>query len=115
LLGSALPTARQVVRMLEDKAERIEYAGSLRRMKETVHDVDILAAASRPDPVMKAFLGLPIVRRVLAAGDTKSSILTIDDIQVDLRVVEPKHWGAAFIYFTGSKDHNIRLRERAIK
>ena len=84
-------------------------------MKEIVHDVDILAASRQPEETMKAFLGMPIIEAVLAQGGTKASVRVEDDFQVDLRVIEPGSWGAAMHYFTGSKAHNIRMRERAIK
>jgi DNA polymerase (family 10) len=84
-------------------------------MKEIVHDVDILAASSDLEKTMKAFLSMPFIVSVLAQGGTKASVRVQDDLQVDLRVVEPKSWGAAMHYFTGSKAHNIRMRERAIK
>jgi DNA polymerase (family 10) len=93
----------------------VAYAGSLRRMKEIVHDVDILAASTDLDKTMKAFLSMPFIESVLAQGGTKASVRVQDDLQVDLRVVDPKSWGAAMHYFTGSKAHNIRMRERAIK
>ena len=115
LLGRALPVALQICEALASVSDRVEYAGSLRRMKDTVHDVDILAASSRGDEVTKAFLALPMIQRVLVSGETKTSVLLTDDLQVDLRVVEPSSWGAALVYFSGSKTHNIRLRERAIK
>lgn len=117
LLGRAFPAAGELVDLLTAHVDRIALAGSLRRMKDTVHDVDILVAASakRAPGIMKRFVELDPVRQVLAHGDTKSSIRLADDLQVDLRVVEPESWGAALVYFTGSKQHNIRLRERAIK
>jgi len=115
LLGKTKPIADQVCRLLEGQADRVAYAGSLRRMKEIVHDVDILAASTRPEATMNFFLSMPIVREVLAQGGTKASVRLDDDLQVDLRVIEPKSWGAAMHYFTGSKAHNIRMRERAIK
>jgi DNA polymerase (family 10) len=115
LLGRALPIATTFCRFLEAHADRVAYAGSLRRMKEVVHDVDILAASTNPEKTMSAFLALPQIIEVLANGPTKSSIRVKDDLQVDLRVVDPKSWGAAMHYFTGSKAHNIRMRERAIK
>src|SRR5690606_1008379 len=91
------------------------YAGSLRRMRESIGDVDILAAASDPGPVMAAFTGLPMVADVIARGPTKSSVRTTSGLQVDLRVVAPEAWGAALQYFTGSKAHNLRTREMAIR
>jgi len=84
-------------------------------MKEIVHDVDILAASTDIEKTMKAFLRMPFIETVLAQGGTKASVRVQDDLQIDLRVVEPKSWGAAMHYFTGSKAHNIRMRERAIK
>ncbi|HEY7399841.1 MAG TPA: DNA polymerase/3'-5' exonuclease PolX [Actinomycetota bacterium] len=99
------------------QVKRSAYAGSLRRMAETIGDVDLLVAASeRAAPaIMGAFVELPRVARVLARGDTKSSIITDRGLQVDLRVIEPAAWGAAMIYFTGSKAHNIRIREIAVR
>ncbi len=94
---------------------KILAAGSLRRMKETVKDIDILVASNDPKRVSDAFIALPFVERVLARGDTKSSVLTKDDIQVDLRVLKTGSFGAALLYFTGSKNHNIKLRQLAIK
>jgi DNA polymerase (family 10) len=95
--------------------QTISAAGSLRRMKENVRDIDILAATKNPKKVSDVFINLPQAKRVLASGETKSSILTKDDVQVDLRVIDPKSYGAALVYFTGSKNHNIALRSRAIK
>ena len=115
LLGRAVPLARELCKYLEASAERVAYAGSLRRMKEIVHDVDILAASTDPAKTIQAFLTMPYVQTVLAQGGTKASVRVQDDMQVDLRVVDPQSWGAAMHYFTGSKAHNIRMRERAIK
>lgn len=94
---------------------RSSYAGSLRRMSETIGDVDLLVASEEPQPIMDAFVALPDVRQVLAHGDTKSSVVIASGLQIDLRVVPPEVWGAALIYFTGSKAHNIRLREMAVR
>jgi DNA polymerase (family 10) len=115
LLGRVIPIATQLCKSLETSAERVAYGGSLRRMKEVVHDVDILAASTDVEKTKKAFLSLPFIEAILAQGPTKASVRVQDDLQVDLRVVEPKSWGAAMHYFTGSKAHNIRMRERAIK
>ena len=115
LLGRTVPIATQISKYLENSAERVAYAGSLRRMKEIVHDVDVLAASTNVEQTMKAFLGMPFIESVLAQGPTKASVRVQDDLQVDLRVIEPKSWGAAMHYFTGSKAHNIRMRERALK
>jgi DNA polymerase (family X) len=97
------------------QVERAAYAGSLRRMAETIGDVDLLVAGDEPDPVMEAFAGDPSVDRVIARGDTKCSVLTRSGLQVDLRVIPKPSWGAAMIYFTGSKAHNIRIREIAVR
>ncbi|MFD8816170.1 DNA polymerase/3'-5' exonuclease PolX [Streptomyces sp. NPDC059627] len=94
--------------------ERCTYAGSLRRMRETIGDIDILAAAEQSAPVMKAFTGLPYVTEVIGQGGTKTSVRTGKGLNVDLRVVPPDSWGAALQYFTGSKAHNIRTREIAV-
>jgi DNA polymerase (family 10) len=97
------------------QVERAAYAGSLRRMAETIGDVDLLVAGDEPDPIMEAFAGDPSVDRVIARGDTKCSVLTRSGLQVDLRVIPKPSWGAAMIYFTGSKAHNIRIREIAVR
>jgi DNA polymerase (family X) len=94
---------------------RAAYAGSLRRMAETIGDVDLLVASDDSGPVMDAFTSYASVDRVLARGETKSSIVTRDGLQVDLRVIPLESWGAAMIYFTGSKPHNVRIRERAVR
>jgi len=94
---------------------RAEFAGSLRRMAETIGDVDLLVASDDPTPVMDAFVGDADVARVLAHGDAKSSVITRSGLQVDLRVVPLGAWGAAMIYFTGSKAHNVRIREMAVR
>lgn len=116
-LGRVLPLASDIVEYLKKKApvEKISVAGSLRRMKDTVRDIDILITSSSPHDVMKAFVHLPDAKEVLMQGATKSSIIMREGIQVDLRVVEDESFGAALAYFTGSKEHNIRLREMAVK
>jgi DNA polymerase (family 10) len=95
--------------------EKINIAGSLRRMKETIGDLDILISSKNPETIMEYFVDYPEVAQVLAKGATKSSVLLNDNLQVDLRVVEEKSYGAAFQYFTGSKDHNVTLRGLAIR
>ncbi len=116
-LGRVLPLVEEIIRGVRDKApvDRIEVAGSIRRWKDTVRDIDILAASKDPAAVMAAFVKLPQTGRVLAHGDTKSSIVTNDGVQVDLRVVEEDAFGAALQYFTGSKQHNIKLREMGVR
>jgi DNA polymerase (family X) len=93
---------------------RCTYAGSLRRYRETIGDVDILVAAADSAPVMAAFRDLSYVTEVIASGGKKTSIRTTKGLQVDLRVVPPESWGAALQYFTGSQAHNVRTRERAV-
>ncbi len=116
-LGHALPLGQELVRALEDVpgVKAIELAGSLRRMKETVGDIDILVTSTGPAKVMHAFTTLPQAAEVLERGETKASIRHRDGIQVDLRVLEPECFGAALVYFTGSKQHNIRIRDLALK
>ena len=116
-LGLALPLARHLMgflRALSD-VKQVEAAGSLRRMRETIGDLDILVTTTKPAKVMRAFTTAKFCARVLAAGETKSSILTPEGVQVDLRVVEPDCFGAALQYFTGSKEHNVHLREMATR
>lgn len=93
----------------------VAVAGSLRRMRETIGDVDLLVATDDPAPVMAAFSDSDLVLEVLAAGETKTSVVLRRGIQADLRTVEPAAWGAALLYFTGSRAHNIRVRERAVR
>lgn len=116
-LGQALPLAEEIIARLRRVKgnQRILYAGSLRRMKDTVGDVDLLAVSTAPEKVMDAFVSLPMVQQVLAKGETKSSVMTRQGIQVDVRVVPPEAFGAALVYFTGSKAHNIHLRDMARK
>ncbi len=116
-LGIAYPVAQAMLHrlMYVDGVFRASVAGSLRRMKETIGDIDLLVASEQVDPVMDTFTALPQVAEVIARGPTKSSVRLHTGQQVDLRVIQPKHWGAALQYFTGSKDHNVRLREIALK
>jgi len=117
LLGKAYPLAYSIIDRLKNLAEvgRISPAGSLRRMKETIGDIDILVTSQEPRRVMQFFAELPEVTEILALGETKSSVIMGEDLQVDLRVVQPDGFGAALQYFTGSKSHNIKLREIAAK
>jgi DNA polymerase (family 10) len=114
-LGTALVLAEAILGELRKLREvsQISPAGSLRRMKETVKDIDILVTSKHPAQIMDVFVGLPNVAEVLAHGATKSSVRLRENIQVDLRVVEPECFGAALQYFTGSKQHNIRVRDLA--
>ncbi len=115
-LGYVLPQATAIVERLRQvkEVQQASLAGSLRRMKETVADADILVASSQPEPVMEAFVHLPHVERVLSKGSTKSSVVTTDGFQVDVRVVAPTSFGAAQHYFTGSKAHNIHIRSLGV-
>jgi DNA polymerase (family 10) len=117
LLGRALPLAEEMVESLSQLKEtnKISFVGSLRRKKETIGDIDILVTSQNPEKIMRTFISLPQVREILAEGPTKSSIITNDDLHIDVRVVEPISFGAALQYFTGSKAHNIKLRELALK
>jgi DNA polymerase (family 10) len=111
-LGVAFPVAKRIVETLRQKtgSQKIEWAGSLRRMKENIGDIDILATGADHEKIVYAFTHLPEVREVLASGETKASIIVEGGTQIDLRVVEEDSYGAALQYFTGSKGHNIRLR-----
>jgi DNA polymerase (family 10) len=117
LLGYALPLAEEVITFLREnnQIDNISTAGSLRRMKETIGDIDILASTADAERMMETFTKLPMVKQVIAHGTTKSSILTYEGVQIDLRVVDNQCFGAALQYFTGSKEHNVKLREYAQK
>lgn len=97
------------------KIEKVSIAGSLRRMKETIGDLDILASSDYPDEVMDYFVKYDNVQRVLMKGITKTSVVLNDNLQVDLRVIKNESFGAALQYFTGSKEHNVKMRSIAIK
>lgn len=129
LLGKALPVAQRIIEQLRERCKLggAEAAGSLRRMKETIGDIDILVTTTgrkkrkRGDDevpggreIVEAFTSLPGVAEVLAAGGTKGSVRTEEGLQVDLRVVAPQSFGAALTYFTGSKEHNIKIRGIAL-
>jgi DNA polymerase (family 10) len=114
-----LSTAQAVAEQLGDAlrahggVDRLEVAGSLRRMRDTVKDIDVLVTSSEPAHVIRTFTTLPSVAEVLAQGPTKATVRHQDGLAVDLRVVEPGAFGAALQYFTGSKEHNVRVREMA--
>jgi DNA polymerase (family 10) len=116
-LSMAWAIAQEFIDTLKALSEvkQIAPAGSLRRMKETVRDIDILVISQDHQKVMDVFRNHPQVKRVLASGPTKSSVLTKDDVQVDLRVVEAESFPAALMYFTGSKAHNIKIRQIALR
>ncbi len=116
-LGDALPTAESILSRLMALPGVLkgEIAGSIRRGKPTIGDVDLLVASREPKPIMDAFVTLPEVARVLGHGDTKSSIETHSGLQVDLRILVPERWGTAIQYFGGSQAHNIHTRELALQ
>ncbi len=116
-LGVAMPIAQRIVEHLTNVkgVQQCQFAGSLRRGRETIGDIDILASTTKPKDIAEAFTTMAGVDKILAAGETKCSVRIDEGIQVDLRVVDDKAFGAALLYFTGSKEHNVRLRERAIK
>jgi DNA polymerase (family 10) len=95
--------------------ERLEVAGSYRRRRETVGDIDLLAVAQQPAAVMKHFLGHAWIEKVAMSGDTRATVTLGSGLQVDLRAVAPESYGAALVYFTGSKEHNVKLRRRAVE
>ena len=118
-----LPTAQQIGQIMLAAVRampgilRAELAGSLRRAKETIGDVDIICSTKPPvtgQTITAAFSKLPMVTKILGQGDTKASVLTSDNVQVDLRVVPDENFGAAMLYFTGSKEHNVKLRGLAL-
>jgi DNA polymerase (family X) len=119
-LGDALPIAQEICETLKESIQasggkgRVEAAGSLRRMKETIGDIDIVATTESDAQFSETFTRLPDIRKVLEKGETKSSILLENNLQVDLRVVDEESFGSALMYFTGSKDHNVALRKLAI-
>lgn len=117
ILGFAMPEIRVIESRLGNLAgvEELVVAGSVRRRKETIGDVDILVISQKPKPVMDYFVGMPEVVRVYAHGETKSAVKIKSGLDIDLRVVERRSYGAALNYFTGSKDHNVALRQIAIK
>ncbi len=117
LLGNMLPVALKIRAELAGLpgVRQISLAGSIRRMKETIGDIDLLAASAEPKSVMDVFCTLPEVTRVLNRGTTKSSVILASGVQVDLRVVEEGQFWTALQYFTGSKDHNIAIRRRALE
>lgn len=115
-LGTAWPVAQDLLQGLRANCSEIvdsAVAGSLRRMRSTIGDIDLLVASEAPASVMRAFAGHPRVSEVMLSGPTKTSVRLHNGLQVDLRVLEPGHWGTALQYFTGSQAHNVRVRELA--
>lgn len=117
LLGQVFPIVEEMIAYLRDTTgvQLISPAGSVRRMKETIGDIDILAASAQAEKIMDSFISFPRVKEIIAKGSTKSSVALEEGVQIDLRVVEKKSFGAALQYFTGSKEHNVKLREIALK
>ena len=115
-IADALPMAAGLATELAavTGVEKVTWCGSLRRFAETIGDIDLVAASSGPEAVMTAVVGHPLAKEVVGSGATKTSILTHSGMQVDVRVVSPDQFGAALLYFTGSKAHNVALRQRAI-
>jgi DNA polymerase (family X) len=116
-LGDAWPIAQEILAVLRaiPGVTHTAVAGSLRRMRETIGDVDLLVAAADPEPVMERFCTLARVEAVAARGGTKARVVLLNGLGVDLRVLPAARWGTLLSYFTGSKDHNVRLRELALK
>jgi len=116
LYSTAEPIVNEILAYLGGIAglEHITAAGSYRRGKETVGDIDILATATMPEEVVARFVCMPMVEEVLAKGPTKASVIVQETIQVDLRIVEHRSYGTVLQYFTGSKDHNVRMRQLAL-
>lgn len=116
-LAIAWPVAHEILSELQrlPQVQRGAVAGSLRRMRETTGDIDLLVASDDWEPIMTAFRELKIVETVLGSGSTKTSVLLLNGLQADLRVLPAERWGTLLSYFTGSKDHNVRLRELALK
>jgi DNA polymerase (family 10) len=116
-IGEALPIADDIMAALHSVpgVKNLTPAGSLRRFRETVGDIDLMGTADSPKQVIDAFVTLPLVRQVLAQGPTKASVIVSGGLQVDLRMVEHDSFGSLLQYFTGSKQHNVSLRERCRK
>lgn len=115
-IGDAKPSAQAILDLLMELPEAIEgeIAGSIRRGRETIGDVDLLIASDHAQPIMDKFVSMENVARVLGHGPTKSSIELLSGLQVDLRILEKSHWGTALNYFTGSQAHNVRMRQIAL-
>ena len=115
LLAVAWPIAEEILQHLKDHApiDRASIAGSARRMRETVGDLDLLVTSPDPVAAIHAFTAMPRVKEVVLAGETKATVILEGRMQADIRVLEPGSWGAGLVYFTGNKDHNIHLRSMA--
>jgi DNA polymerase (family 10) len=117
LLGVGLPVVREVVEALgaHPASVRVSEAGSVRRRKETFRDLDVIATATDPAALTAAFVGLPWVLEVAAHGDTKATVVSQQGLRLDLRVVPPESFGDLLQHFSGSKEHNVALREAAVR
>ncbi len=115
-LGDAWPVAQEILAELQELpgVSKAAVAGSLRRMRETIGDVDLLVAADESEPIMAHFRSMPRVESILGSGPTKSSVVLVNGMQVDLRVLPAERWGTLLSYFTGSKYHNVKLRQLAL-
>ena len=116
-LAKALPIAKKIEKRISalKETKRFEIAGSIRRKRDTVRDIDLLAISNKPEVLMNSFTSMPDIQKVLAKGSTKSEVLLKRGIQADLRVIKPESFGAAFLYFTGPKEFNIWMRKIAIR
>jgi len=114
--AQALPLVNEIIAYFKTckAVDKIEVGGSFRRGKETIGDLDFLAISSKPEQVTKHFIKFPDVKEVLSSGKTKTSVLLNSNIQVDLRIVAPKEFGSALLYFIGNKEHNIEIRKLAL-
>lgn len=115
LLGLVLPTVREITLILKKHAKKIEVAGSIRRWKETVGDIDILVVTRDSKKIMNTFVSMPEVEIIQSQGTARSSVRLQNGIEADIRVVKKESYGSALQYFTGNKEHNIELRKIAIK
>jgi DNA polymerase (family 10) len=117
LLGEVLPIIQGIISYMRENpaVRKVEVAGSARRMKETVGDLDLLVSSLDPEAVTEHFCSMPPIVRVLGKGPTKSTVVLDNMLQVDLRVIPPESYGAALQYFTGSKEHNVKLRTIGVK
>ena len=117
LLGEVLPIIQGILSYMNDSpaVRYVEVAGSARRRKETVGDLDVLVSSLDPESVTEHFCSMPPIVRILGKGPTKSTVVLENMLQVDLRVIPPESYGAALQYFTGSKEHNVKLRTIGVK
>jgi len=117
LLGEVLPIIQGILIYMggNEAVRRVEVAGSARRRKETVGDLDVLVSSNEPEKVTEYFVSMPPIVRILGQGPTKSTVVLRNMLQVDLRVIPPESYGAALQYFTGSKEHNVKLRTIGVK